>query len=93
MFFFTFGSSIIAPGATLMALDLFPHIRGTVASCQSFVTTLAGAIVAGVISPMLSHSVLSLALGQAGFTLLSIALWATARHYRRQKIRDGHPMP
>jgi len=36
---------------------------------------------------------LSLALGQAGFTLLSIGLWATARHYRRQKIRDGHPMP
>jgi DHA1 family bicyclomycin/chloramphenicol resistance-like MFS transporter len=93
MFFFTLGSSIIAPGATLMALDLFPHIRGTVASCQSFVTTLAGAIVAGVVSPMLSHSVLSLALGQAGFTLLSIALWATARRYRRQKIRDGHPMP
>jgi len=93
MFFFTFGSSIIAPGATLMALDLFPHIRGTVASCQSFVTTLAGAIVAGVISPMLSHSVLSLALGQAGFTLLSIGLWATARRYRRQKIRDGEMMP
>ncbi|KAK0358629.1 FliG middle domain, partial [Friedmanniomyces endolithicus] len=29
MFFFTFGSSLIAPGATLLALDLFPHIRGT----------------------------------------------------------------
>ena len=66
MFFYTFGMSIIAPGATLLALDLFPHIRGTVASCQSFVTTLMGALVAGVIAPALSHSVLALALGQAG---------------------------
>ena len=87
MFFFTFGSSIIAPGATLLALDLFPHIRGTVASCQSFVSTLLGAIVAGVVSPLLSHSVLALALGQAGFALLSLAFWVTARRYRRRRLR------
>jgi len=87
MFFFTFGSSIIAPGATLLALDLFPHIRGTVASCQSFVSTLLGAIVAGVIAPALSHSVLALALGQAGFALLALAFWTTSRHYRRIQAR------
>ncbi|MEK2498178.1 hypothetical protein AAAB34_13915, partial [Lacticaseibacillus casei] len=51
MFFFTFGSSLISPGATLLALDLFPHIRGTAASCQSFLVTLMGAIVAGLIAP------------------------------------------
>jgi DHA1 family bicyclomycin/chloramphenicol resistance-like MFS transporter len=89
MFFFTFGSSIIAPGATLLALDLFPHIRGTVASCQSFVTTLLGAIVAGVISPALSHSVLALALGQAGFALAALACWLVSRYYRRVKARNG----
>ncbi|MEH6434872.1 multidrug effflux MFS transporter [Massilia sp. DD77] len=89
MFFFTFGSSIIAPGATLLALDLFPHIRGTVASCQSFVSTLLGAIVAGVVAPLLSHSVLALALGQAGFALLSLAFWATARRYRRRMLKMG----
>lgn len=89
MFFFTFGSSIIAPGATLMALDLFPHIRGTVASCQSFVSTLLGAIVAGLIAPALSHSVLALALGQAGFALLALAFWVTARRYRRRLLKMG----
>jgi DHA1 family bicyclomycin/chloramphenicol resistance-like MFS transporter len=82
MFFFTFGSSIIAPGATLLALDLFPHIRGTVASCQSFVSTLVGAIVAGIISPALSHSVLALALGQAAFALAALACWLVSRYYR-----------
>jgi DHA1 family bicyclomycin/chloramphenicol resistance-like MFS transporter len=89
MFFFTFGSSIIAPGATLLALDLFPHIRGTVASCQSFLTTLMGALVAGVISPALSHSVLALALGQAGFTLAALACWVVSRFYRRSLERRG----
>jgi DHA1 family bicyclomycin/chloramphenicol resistance-like MFS transporter len=87
MFFYTFGSSIIAPGATLLALDLFPHIRGTVASCQSFAVTLLGALVAGVISPALSHSVLLLAVGQAFFTVLSFGLWLTARRYRRMLSR------
>ncbi|NNG25118.1 multidrug effflux MFS transporter [Telluria aromaticivorans] len=93
MFFFTFGSSIIAPGATLLALDLFPHIRGTVASCQSFVTTLMGAIVAGLVAPALSHSVFSLALGQAGFALVALAFWVTARRYRRNLARTGRQVP
>ena len=83
MFFFTFGSALISPGATLLALDLFPHIRGTAASCQSFLVTLLGAIVAGVIAPALSHSVLALALGQAGFTVLALGFWLTSRQYRK----------
>ncbi len=83
LFFYTFGMSVVAPVATLMTLDLFPHIRGTVASCQSFAMTLLGAVVAGVIAPFLSHSVLWLALGQLGFVLVAIALWLTSRQYRR----------
>jgi DHA1 family bicyclomycin/chloramphenicol resistance-like MFS transporter len=83
MFFYTFGMSIIAPSATLLTLDLFPHIRGTVASCQSFAQTLLGALVAGVIAPFLSHSVLWLALGQLGFSVAALALWFSSRQYRR----------
>ena len=85
MFFYNFGSSIINPSATLLALDLFPHIRGTVASCQAFVTTLMGALVAGIIAPALTHSVLAMALGQAAFALASLACWLTSRQYRRYK--------
>jgi len=86
MFFYNFGSSIINPSATLLALDLFPHIRGTVASCQAFLTTLMGAIVAGIIAPALDHSVLAMALGQAAFALASLACWMISRHYRRSRI-------
>lgn len=82
MFFYTFGSALMAPAITLLALDMFPHIRGTVASCQSFAVTLLGALVAGVIAPFLSHSVLWLASGQLAFALVSLGLWAASRHYR-----------
>lgn len=88
LFFYTFGMSVVAPAATLLGLDLFPHIRGTVASCQSFATTLLGAVVAGGIAPVLSDSVLWLAYGQLGFTLAALALWLTARYYRRMLLAD-----
>ena len=89
LFVYTFGMSIAAPAATLIALDLFPHIRGTVASCQSFETTLLGAVVAGVIAPFLSQSVLWLSLGQMGFCSLALVLWLTSRYYRSMLLR--HP--
>lgn len=82
MFFYTFGMSLIGPGATLLALDLFPHIRGTVASCQSFATTLLGAVVAGVITPLLSGSLLWLACGQLLAAGMSLALWLISRRFR-----------
>lgn len=87
MFFYTFGMSIVAPSATLLTLDLFPHIRGTVASCQSFEVTLLGALVAGVIAPFLAQSVLWLAIGQLVFGCVALALWLTSRQYRRMLSR------
>jgi DHA1 family bicyclomycin/chloramphenicol resistance-like MFS transporter len=83
IFFYTFGMSVVAPGATLLALDLFPHIRGTVASCQSFAVTLLAAVVAGMIAPALSHSLLLLASAQLFFTVAALGLWLTSRAVRR----------
>lgn len=89
LFVYTFGMSLVAPGATLLALDLFPHLRGTVASCQSFATTLLGAIVAGLVAPYLSQSPLYLALGQTVFSVSALVLWLTAHNYRSMLLR--HP--
>lgn len=85
LFFYTFGMSVVAPGVTFLVLDLFPEIRGTVASCQSFNQTMLGAIVAGVIAPLLWHSVLWLAAGQLALTLIALALWLGARSKIRFK--------
>jgi DHA1 family bicyclomycin/chloramphenicol resistance-like MFS transporter len=79
MFFYTFGMSVVAPGVTLLVLDLFPAFRGISAACQSFVQTLLAALVAGVIAPWLSHSPLALATGQLAFVLGGFAMWRGAR--------------
>ncbi|MEC5162404.1 MULTISPECIES: multidrug effflux MFS transporter [unclassified Janthinobacterium] len=88
LFFYTFGMSLVTPGATMLAMDLFPHIRGTVASCQSFAQTLLGALVAGVIAPFLSHSVLWLAAGQLACAAISLALWIASRLFRERWRKD-----
>jgi len=85
LFFYTFGMSLVAPGATLLVLDLFPTIRGIVASCQSATLTLLGAVIAGVVAPALDHSALSLALGQLVCALIAAVLWYSGRAYWRSK--------
>lgn len=81
LFFYTLGMSLIAPTLTLLVMDLFPHIRGTVASCQSFTQTMLGAAVSGLIAPFLMHSVLWLAAGQLAFALIGFGLLMGGRHY------------
>jgi DHA1 family bicyclomycin/chloramphenicol resistance-like MFS transporter len=82
LFFYTFGMSMVQPGATLLVLDLFPDIRGIIASCQSCTMTVLGALVSGVIAPALSGSVLTLAGGQLALCATALALWFLARRRR-----------
>ena len=89
IFFYTFGMSLVAPGANMLAMDLFPHIRGTVSSCQQFAVTLLGALVAGLVAPWLAHSMLALATGQLVFALLAYGLWRASRHYKRRLARSA----
>lgn len=85
LFFYTFGMSMVAPGATLLVLDLFPEIRGIVASCQSAAVTLVGAVIAGVVAPALDHSVLTLAAGQLACTSIAAMMWYSARAITARK--------
>jgi DHA1 family bicyclomycin/chloramphenicol resistance-like MFS transporter len=87
LFFYAFGMSVAAPGATLMVFDLFPNIRGTVASCQSFTQTMLAALVSGAIAPHLARSVLWLASGQLAFTVIALVLWVGGRSYQRVQAR------
>ncbi|MGL6070453.1 multidrug effflux MFS transporter [Craterilacuibacter sp.] len=67
---YTTGMSLAAPSITLTLMDQFPELRGTVSSLQGFTQTMLGALVAGVISPLLWGSPLRLACGMAGFLVL-----------------------
>jgi len=44
-----------------------------------------GALVAGIIAPALTYSVLAMALGQAAFALASLSCWLVSRQYRRRQ--------
>lgn len=85
LFFYTFGMSMVAPGVTLLVLDLFPDIRGIAASCQSFVQTMLAAMVAGIVAPLLSPSVLTLSIGQLAFAAIALALWLAGRSYHNAR--------
>lgn len=82
VFFYTIGMSLTAPGVTLMVLDLFPTHRGVAASCQSFVQTMLGAVAAGVIAPILSASVIWLAIGQVVCVFTGLMCWRIGRSRR-----------
>jgi len=75
IFIYTIGSSLIMPSVTLTLLDLFPTMRGMTSSLQGFVQFTLGGIVAGSVAPLLASSLAALALGMAGFTAASLALW------------------
>jgi len=79
LFLYCFGMSVVAPGLTLMVLDLFPSIRGIAASCQSFTLTMVGALMSGVIAPLLSHTALWLAAGQLACAVLGLICWIASR--------------
>ncbi|NNG21453.1 multidrug effflux MFS transporter [Telluria aromaticivorans] len=75
IFFYASGMSLAAPGLTLTVLDLFPDVRGVVASMQSFSMVMLTAIVTAVAAPALQHSMFYLALGQLAFGLAGLVLW------------------
>jgi len=80
---YAIGSSVTMPSATLLLLDLFPTMRGLASSLQGFLQFVLAAVNAGTIAPLLAGSLLSLALGMGGFTILSLLLWITyLRHTR-----------
>jgi DHA1 family bicyclomycin/chloramphenicol resistance-like MFS transporter len=80
---YAMGSSVTMPSATLLLLDLFPTMRGLASSLQGFLQFVLAAVNAGTIAPLLAGSLLSLALGMGGFTVLSLLLWITyLRHTR-----------
>jgi DHA1 family bicyclomycin/chloramphenicol resistance-like MFS transporter len=72
---YTIGMSLSMPSITLLALDLFPKNRGLSASLQGFEHSLLSGILAGAVSPLLSHSDITLALGATALVLLGWSCW------------------
>ncbi len=73
-----FGIALVFPILTLAILDLYPRQRGAASSMQAFVGLVSNAVIAGLLSPLVSDSGLHLALASAAFTLAAFALWRWA---------------
>jgi MFS transporter, DHA1 family, multidrug resistance protein len=82
------GVQLAFPTLTLLLLDRFPHRRGGASSVQAFCSLLLCAIVAGVLSPLLSGRMVYLALGAS---VLTVAGWLGWRWYLRATTQPRVP--
>ncbi|UHQ21106.1 multidrug effflux MFS transporter [Lysobacter sp. KIS68-7] len=71
----SFGIALVFPILTLAILDMYPRQRGSASSLQAFCGLVSNAVIAGVLSPLLSHSAMHLALGAAVFSTLGWLFW------------------
>jgi DHA1 family bicyclomycin/chloramphenicol resistance-like MFS transporter len=76
---FAMGWSLMAPVATLLALDQMPERRGMAASLQVFIAGTANGLVAGVLAPLVMHSTVALALTSMGMMGIGLVAWCWVR--------------
>jgi MFS transporter, DHA1 family, multidrug resistance protein len=76
---FSFGWSLAMPVVTLMVLDLVPSRRGMASSMQASIGSLANALVAGVIAPLVMHSTQWLALASLAMLAVGVVAWSWVR--------------
>lgn len=72
---YTVGMALAMPSVTLIALDLFPKLRGMTSSLQGFAHSLFAGLTAGLVSPLLSHSAMMLACGMGGMATMGALAW------------------
>ena len=85
----SFGIALVFPILTLAILDMYPRQRGSASSLQAFTGLVSNALIAGVLSPWLSHAPLHLALGAACFTLAGWGIWRWEARMDRRNLPSG----
>ena len=82
-----FGIALVFPIVTLAILDMYPQRRGSASSLQAFTGLLLNAVIAGLLSNLLSGSALGLALGAVVFTLGGWLFWYWEAARMRRELR------
>jgi DHA1 family bicyclomycin/chloramphenicol resistance-like MFS transporter len=80
------GVQLAFPTLTLLLLDRFPDQRGGVSSVQAFGSLILTALVAGVLSPALSASMLTLAMGATSICLIGLVAWLWYASLERRRL-------
>ena len=76
---YAFGWALVVPVVTLILLDLVPERRGMASSLQACLGSVANAIVAGAVVPLVMHATMSLALASAALMAVGLAAWLAVR--------------
>jgi len=87
----SFGIALVFPILTLAVLDMYPRQRGSASSLQAFTGLVMNAVVAGVLSPLLSHKGIHLALASALFALLAWVFWRREMGPPGRHVPDARP--
>jgi DHA1 family bicyclomycin/chloramphenicol resistance-like MFS transporter len=83
-----FGIALVFPILTLAILDMYPQQRGGASSLQAFTGLVSNALIAGVLSSLVSSSGMGLAVTSSAF---SIVAWLVWRHEQRDQQRMRTP--
>ncbi len=87
------GVQLAFPTITLLLLDRFLRQRGNISSVQAFASLLLSSLVAGVLSPWLSVSMLHLAWGTSALTIVGFVAWRWYRAMSRCTLDEALPEP
>jgi MFS transporter, DHA1 family, multidrug resistance protein len=79
IFIYAIGNALAMTSLSLTVLDMFPTRRGMAASLQGFVSGIINAVVAGVLSPLVSHSATLLAWSMLALMAAGLLCWRGAR--------------
>jgi len=80
---YAFGVAISMPGLGIMALDCFPDNKGSAAAMQAFVQVIFAGLVAGLLLPVLSQSILAYASLQLFLLLSAVFFWFLAVNVKK----------
>ena len=74
-----FGIALVFPIVTLAILDMYPRQRGSASSLQAFTSLVLNALIAGVLSPLISAHVPWMVAVATVFLLLAFSFWTWER--------------
>jgi DHA1 family bicyclomycin/chloramphenicol resistance-like MFS transporter len=74
-----FGIALVFPIVTLAILDMYPRQRGSASSLQAFTSLVLNALIAGVLSPLISAHVPWMVAVASLFLLLAFGFWTWER--------------
>ena len=83
---FSFGWALMVPVVTLLVLDQVPERRGMASSLQACIGSVANALVAGAIAPLVMHSARSLAIASLLMMGIGVVAWA----WVKPRLNFGH---